>query len=74
VEFLRVHFHLEVNQKTKTFPLRKGVNAYGFKIRTTHLELCMESKQREKRRIRRMMEKLSEGHITKESIQQAVNA
>lgn len=62
--FLQERLHLETNQKTKIFYVRQGVNAYGFKIKATHLLLRTESKRREKRRIKRMMEKLQEGAIT----------
>ena len=32
--------------------MRQGVNAYGFKIKATHLMIRTESKRREKRRIK----------------------
>ena len=64
----------EIAQKTKIFYVRQGVNAYGFKIKATHLLLRTESKRREKRRIKRMMEKLQEGTITKAAIVQSVNS
>ena len=72
--FLQERLHLETNQKTKIFYVRQGVNAYGFKIKATHLLLRTESKRREKRRIKRMMEKLQEGTITKAAIVQSVNS
>ena len=72
--FLQERLHLETNQKTKIFYVRQGVNAYGFKIKATHLLLRTESKRREKRRIKRMVEKLREGTITKKAIVQAVNS
>lgn len=72
--FLQERLHLETNQKTKIFYVRQGVNAYGFKIKATHLLLRTESKRREKRRIRKMMEKLRNGEITKKAIVQAVNS
>lgn len=72
--FLLERLHLETNSKTKIFPMRQGVNAYGFKIKTTHFELRTESKRKEKRRIRAMIEKLKAGKITKAAIVQAVNS
>ena len=45
--FLQERLHLETNQKTKIFYVRQGVNAYGFKIKATHLLLRTESKRRE---------------------------
>ena len=69
-----VRLHLETNQKTKIFYVRQGVNAYGFKIKATHLLLRTESKRKEKRRIKAMIKKLKEGKITKKEIVQAVNS
>ena len=72
--FLQERLHLETNQKTKIFYVRQGVNAYGFKIKATHLLLRTESKRKEKRRIKAMIKKLKEGKITKKEIVQAVNS
>lgn len=72
--FLRERLHLETNQKTKIFKLRQGVNAYGFKIKATHMMLRTESKRREKRRIKKMAEKLKNGEIKKAAVVQAVNS
>ena len=73
-EFLRVRLHLDTNKKTKVFYMRQGVNAYGFKIKATHLMLRTESKRREKRRIKAMVRKLREGKITRAAVVQAVNS
>ncbi|HEX2938343.1 MAG TPA: RNA-directed DNA polymerase [Ruminiclostridium sp.] len=62
-EFLRERLHLEINQKTKVFRLRQVVNAFGFKIWTTHRLLRNKSKQEMKRRIRAMDAKLKAGTI-----------
>ena len=43
-EFLQVRLHLDTNKKTKVFYMRQGVNAYGFKIKATHLMIRTESK------------------------------
>ena len=72
--FLEERLHLETNKKTKIFYARQGVNAYGFKIKTTHLLLRTESKRKEKRRIKKMVEKMKEGKITKKYVVQAVNS
>ncbi len=73
-EFLRVRLHLDTNKKTKVFYMRQGVNAYGFKIKATHLMIRTESKRREKRRIKAMVRKLREGKITRAAVVQAVNS
>jgi len=70
VAFLRERLHLETNQKTKIYPLKQGVNAYGFKIRTTHLELRTESKRKAKRRVKKMDEKLKAGELTEKEVVQ----
>ena len=72
--FLKERLHLDTNDKTKIFYVRQGVNAYGFKIKATHLLLRTESKRREKRRIKAMIAKLKEGKITQKEIVQAVNS
>lgn len=72
--FLAERLHLETNQKTKVFYLRQGVNAYGFKIKTTHILLRTESKRREKRRIKKMVEKMGRGELTKKDVIQATNS
>ena len=66
--------HLDTNKKTKVFYMRQGVNAYGFKIRATHMMLRTESKRREKRRIKAMVRKMREGKITRAAVVQAVNS
>ena len=72
--YLAERLHLETNQKTKIFYTRQGVNAYGFKIRATHMMLRTESKRREKRRIKAMVRKMREGKITRAAVVQAVNS
>ncbi|MCL6559134.1 MAG: reverse transcriptase/maturase family protein [Firmicutes bacterium] len=74
VEFLREKLDLEVNKKTKIFPLAQGINAYGYKIRTTHMEIREQSKRAMKRRIKAMDRKLRAGQIKLKDVQQAVNS
>ena len=69
-----MRLHLDTNKKTKVFYMRQGVNAYGFKIRATHMMLRTESKRREKRRIKAMVRKMREGKITRAAVVQAVNS
>lgn len=72
--FLREKLHLETNSKTKIFYVRQGVNAYGFKIKTTHFLLRTDSKRREKRRFKKMVEKMKAGVLTMAEVVQAVNS
>lgn len=73
-KFLNERLNLETNQKSQVFPIKQGVNAYGFKIKTTHIQLRDSSKKAMKRRIKRMDEKLQAGEITEHEINQAVDS
>lgn len=73
-EYVEEHLHLQLNEKTKLFPLRQGVNTLGFKIHTTHRKVRDSSKRAMKRRIRKMNEKRMQGKMEEKEIQQAVNS
>ena len=73
-EFLLKRLHLETNQKTKIFPVRQGANAYGFKIKATHLMLRTQSKRSAKKRIKKMVEKMKAGQISKKEVVQTTNS
>lgn len=72
--FMTKRLHLETNQKTQIFPLRQGVNAYGYKIRTTHMMVRTESKRQEKRRVKKMVEKVQLGKLSQKQFVQAVSS
>lgn len=73
--FLRERLNLVENpKKSQIFPLAQGVNAYGFKIWTTHMKVRDDSKRRMKRRIKAMDSKLQEGKMTVEEVQQPVSS
>lgn len=73
--FLREKLHLKENKnKSQIFPIRQGVNAYGFKIWTTHRKVRDQSKRAMKRRIRAMDRKLKAGEIELRDVLQAVNS
>ncbi|MEF2965682.1 reverse transcriptase domain-containing protein [Paenibacillus sp. M1] len=72
--FLKERLNLETNAKTKIFPLRQGVNAFGFKIWTTHRLVRDQSKRAMKRRMRAMDRKLKNNEIELKRIEQAVNS
>lgn len=75
VLFLRERLNLSENpKKSQIFPLKNGVNAYGFKIRTTHRLVRDQSKRAMKRRIKAMDRKLKARIIRKQDVQQAVNS
>jgi retron-type reverse transcriptase len=73
-KFLNEKLNLETNSKTKIFPLEQGVNAYGFKVWTTHRLLRDQSKRAMKRRIKVMDAKLKRGEIKEKDVQQTVNS
>lgn len=52
VAFLSERLHLDVNEKTKLFSIRQGVNAFGYKIKATHMTVRTESKRRMQRKAR----------------------
>lgn len=61
VAFISERLHLEINEKkTKIFPLAQGVNAYGYKIYSTHRLIRDQSKRAMKRRLKAMTRKLRE--------------
>ncbi|MBY0055187.1 group II intron reverse transcriptase domain-containing protein [Brevibacillus agri] len=75
VRFLRERLNLSENpKKSQIFPLKNGVNAYGFKIWTTHRLVRDQSKRAMKRRIKAMDRKLKARLIRKQDVQQAVNS
>lgn len=72
---LETHLALEANpKKSQIFPLSQGVNAYGYKIWTTHKLVRDQSKRKMKRRIKAMHRKLENGQIELEDVVQAVNS
>lgn len=73
-KFLNEKLDLEINDKTKIFPVSQGVNAYGFKIFTTHRLVRDSSKAAMKRRIKAMDRKVTEGTLDKEYVKQCVNS
>ncbi|WP_110113280.1 reverse transcriptase domain-containing protein [Bacillus sp. CGMCC 1.16541] len=73
--FLRVHLNLMENpKKSQIFPLTQGVNAYGFKIWTTHKKVRDQSKRAMKRRIKAMDRKVKGGSLTVSEVKQAVDS
>jgi retron-type reverse transcriptase len=75
IAFLSERLHLIVNdKKTKIFPIAQGVNAYGYKILTTHTQVRESSKRAMKRRMKAMVQKLKERKIKLNAIIQGVNS
>lgn len=72
--FLSDRLNLETNEKTHIFPIAQGVNAFGFKIFSSHILVRDKSKRAMKRRMRAMDKKLKEEKIELEEVKQSVNA
>jgi len=73
-KYLREHLRLALNTKTRIFPVSQGVNAYGYKIHTTHRLVRNSSKAAAKRRIKALDRKLKAGEITQNKVTQCVNS
>ncbi|MDR0819072.1 MAG: reverse transcriptase/maturase family protein [Oscillospiraceae bacterium] len=73
-DFIRERLRLELNAKTKIFPHSQGINAYGFRIHTTHKQVRTSSKQAMKRRIRAMAWKMKNRKLPYKRVQLAVNS
>ncbi len=74
IKFLDEKLSLKTNEKTKIFPIEQGVNAYGYKIYTTHKLVRNSSKKRMKRRIKKMDEKYRNDEISLHDLKQSVNS
>ncbi|MDL2288763.1 reverse transcriptase/maturase family protein [Oscillospiraceae bacterium OttesenSCG-928-F05] len=72
--FVQTHMRLELNEKTSIFPVEQGVNAYGFKIYTTHTLARNASKAAAKRRIKAMDRKYRAGEVPLKDVVQSVNS
>lgn len=72
IKFLNERLNLQTNEKTKIFPINQGVNAYGYKIYTTHKLVRNSSKKHMKRRIKKMDEKYKNGEISLNQMKMAL--
>jgi len=75
IVYVNTHLNLTASvKKTKVFPLAQGVNAFGFKIYTTHKLLRNDSKKKIKRKMKKMKRLIIEGSLDKEKAQQIFNS
>lgn len=71
IAYVNAHLNLTASiKKTKVFPLDQGVNAFGFKIYTTHKLLRNDSKKKIKRKMKKMKRLIIEGSLDKEKAEQ----
>lgn len=74
-DYITRHLNLVLNpKKTKIFPLRQGINAYGCKIYPTHRLLRNDSKKKIKRKIKKFPRLLRENLITVEKVKSMLNS
>lgn len=63
--FIKDRLKLDHNRKkTQIFPINQGVNAYGFKVHRTHRLLRDDSKQKIKRKIKKMPKLIAEERMS----------
>lgn len=73
--FLRGKLNLLENpKKSHIFPSKNGVNAYGFKIWSTHMKVRDDSKRRMKRKIKALDRKLQRQELTLGEVLAPVNS
>lgn len=71
VRFVREQLNMkESPEKTQIYPIKQGVNAYGFKIHPTHRLLRNDSKKSIKRKVKKMPKSIAEGRMTIEKANQ----
>ena len=65
MEFLVERLNLEANKwKSQIYPIEQGINAFGYKIYTTHRLLRDDSKKKIKRKIKKMPRLIANGRMT----------
>ena len=75
IAYVNAHLNLTASiKKTKIFPLAQGVNAFGYKVYTTHRLLRNDSKKKIKRKMKKMRRLIAEGRLKKEKAEQIFNS
>jgi retron-type reverse transcriptase len=70
--FLSNELKLELNCKTQVFPIKNGVNFCGYKIWPSHMKIRTASKQRIKRKLKKLQQKYKAGEISLDNIHQVL--
>lgn len=74
-DFLDERLNLRINpKKTQIFPIRQGVNCFGFKIYTTHRLLRDDSKKKLKRKIKKMPHLINKQKMTVDKANQMLGS
>ena len=63
-EFLKENLQLELNQKTKIFKSKQGVNFCGYKINEYRLKIRDRGKRKLKKKVRFLTKQIKQGKLT----------
>lgn len=72
--FLKRHLHLELNDKSRFYPYKMGVNFCGYRIFATHRLLRTSSKKKIKRNVKNWNKKFSNGSLNLSYTMQSINS
>lgn len=72
--FLKEHLHLELNDKSRFYPYKMGVNFCGYRIFTTHRLLRTNSKKKIKRNVKIWNTKYRNGTLNISNAMQSINS
>lgn len=73
-DFLASHLHLELNNKSRYYPYKMGVNFCGYRIFTTHSLLRLDSKKKIKRSVKKWNKQYSKNKLDLDKTMQSLNA
>lgn len=72
--FLKSQLHLELNNKSRFYPYKMGVNFCGYRIFTTHRLLRTNSKKKIKRNVKHWNKKYINGTLDISTTMQSINS
>lgn len=73
-KFLNINLHLELNDKSRLYPYKMGVNFCGYRIFTTHRLLRTNSKTKIKNNVRKWNKQFEKGTIDFNYTMQSLNS
>ena len=73
-EFLHKYLHLELNDKSRYYPYKMGVNFCGYRIFTTHSLLRLSSKKKIKRNVKKWNKQYHENCLNVPYALQSINS
>ena len=72
--FLKENLHLELNDKSRFYPFKMGVNFCGYRIFTTHKLLRTNSKKKIKKNVKKWNKEYLEGTLNMSYVGQSLNS